>query len=374
MRKKIIFNMPIFQTGGTERVLVNVIKALNDDYDIYVIIKNLPTKCALLDQLYAFNIKVFCLAELFPALLKPKSFLQKIYWKLFSKRCAFKKSLKFIESLCDKDTLWVDFLCFSFFDYAKSLPKNLQKWCWMHCSSDVFWKKKNLKKLYAYHKVISINNTFTENVKSGLPNLPIRTILNPFDIQTIYEQSLSDNISDDNFFVYVGRISKDKDIVTLIQAYNKFVAKTKSLTKLFLIGTGEKLEEYQELAKNLHLEKNIVFKGNQANPFPWMRCSKALILSSLSEGSPMVLLEAMISQTIPVSSDCVSGPREMLDNGKRGVLFEPQNVEELALIMEKVDMGIITKEQFQSQWSDFIELHSINGFKINFNEVLNEKN
>jgi hypothetical protein len=147
MHKKIVFNMPIFQTGGTERVLVNVIEALKDDYDISVCIKSTPAKCALLNQLYAFNINVFCLEDLFPGLLKPKGFMRKLYWKLFLRRRSYKKSLEFMKSLCDENTLWIDFLCFSFFDYAKKLPANIQKWCWMHCSSDVFWKKNRKRRV-----------------------------------------------------------------------------------------------------------------------------------------------------------------------------------------------------------------------------------
>lgn len=374
MRKKIIFNMPIFQTGGTERVLVNIIKSIKDDYNIYVIIKSTPTKCALLDQLKSFNVNIFCLEELYPNLSKPKGFIKKTLWRFLQKKQAFKKSLNFIANLCDENTLWIDFLCFKFFDYAKKLPKNIKKWCWMHCSSDVFWKKKNLHKLPVYDKIISINNTFTKNVKSGIPDLPVTTILNPTDIQKIYELSLDSIDTKEKFFVYVGRISEDKDVGTLIQAYKIFLTQTNSATKLYLIGTGEKMEFYKTMVKNLNIENKVIFKGNMANPFPWMRHSQALILSSLSEGSPMVLVEAMISETIPVSSDCVSGPREMLDNGKRGILFEPQNSEQLALIMKKIDDDIITKNQFQSQWQEFIAKHSLDQFKKIFQEVLNEKN
>lgn len=370
MQKKIIFAMPIFQTGGTERVLVNVVYALKDDYDITVLIKNVPTKCALLDQLYSLKVPVFCLTERFPSIVKPKNFFEKLYWKLFVRKKAFNESLKFIQELCDDNTLWIDFLCFNLFNYTKELPRNIQKWCWMHCSSEIFKKKKNLAKLPVYQKVISINNTFTQNVKSCFPHLPVSTLLNPLDIQEVYKQSLSKISTKEDFFVYVGRISKDKDLTTLIQAYNTFLHNTNSKTKLLLIGTGDKAKYYKGMVKTLGLSNKVIFKGNLSNPFPWMHHSKALILSSLSEGSPMVLLEAMISGTIPVSSDCVSGPREMLAGGKRGILFKPQDVTELASIMQKIDSAVITKKQFQLHWKDFIQMHSFTQFKKNFKGVM----
>lgn len=374
MKKKIVFAMPIFQTGGTERVLVNVIKALKNDYHITVIIKKTPTKCELLNQFYSLKVPIFCLAEKFPHLVKPKKFFKKLYWKFFIKKRAFNESLNFIRSICDKDTLWIDFLCFNFFDYTRKLPKDIQKWSWMHCSSDIFKKKKSVRKVTSYQKIISINNTFTKTIKSRFPEMSIKTLLNPVDIQEIHKNSLLKFSIKDDFFIYVGRISEDKDITTLIQAYKIFQNNTNSKTKLFLVGTGEKVEYYKEMVQNLGLTNKVIFKGNLANPFPWMHQSKALILSSLSEGSPMVLLEAMISETIPVSSDCVSGPREMLDNGKRGVLFEPQNINELVSIMEKIDSGTITKKQFQPYWKDFIQMHSFTQFRKNFKGVINEKN
>ena len=374
MKKKIIFAIPIFQTGGTERVLVNIVHALKNDYDITVIIKQKPTKCDLLDRLYSLKVPVFCLVEKFPNIVKPKKFFKKLYWKLFIKKKAFNESFHFINSLCDKDTLWIDFLCFTFFNYTKKLPANIEKWSWMHCSSDVFLQKKNLAKISAYQKIISINNTFTQEVKSHLPDLPIKTLLNPVDIEEIYKQSLSKISTKEEFFVYVGRISQDKDVATLIQAYKIFLSNTNSKTKLLLIGTGEKVEYYKEMVQNLDLSDKVIFKGNLSNPFPWMRQSKALILSSLSEGSPMVLLEAMISETIPVSSDCVSGPKEMLASGKRGLLFKPKDANELALIMQKIDSGMMTKKQFQPYWKDFIQMHSFTQFKKNFEGVIDEKN
>ena len=125
MKKKIIFAIPIFQTGGTERVLVNIVHALKNDYNITVIIKQKPTKCDLLDRLYSLKVPVFCLVEKFPNIVKPKKFFKKLYWKLFIKKKAFNESFNFINSLCDKDTLWIDFLCFTFFNYTKKLPANI---------------------------------------------------------------------------------------------------------------------------------------------------------------------------------------------------------------------------------------------------------
>ena len=376
MKNKIIFNLPRFMTGGTERVLVNAVKALKNDYDIYVVILKIPDQCELLDQLNNLHVPVICLTELFPSLAKPKKTFKKIYWKIFIRKNAFKESLRFMKKLCDENTLlWIDFLNFSFYKYAKELPSSLHKWCWIHGSSDFWWGINNLNnKMKHYDKIIGISHTFTKNVKEKLPNIPIETILNPLNVEKITRQSLADIPPNKTpFFVYVGRIAGGKDLTTLINAYKLFYEKTHSATKLYLLGTGNQVTYYQNFIQKLHLEKQVILKGDTANPFPYMRQSKALILSSLSEGYGMVLLEAMICGTIPVSSDCVSGPREILADGKRGVLFEPQNTAELAQILEKTDAGMIQKQNFEPYWHDFIQQHTLNAFKHNFKSILNKK-
>lgn len=376
MKKKIIFNLPQFVTSGAERILVNIIQALQTDYDIYVIIRKKPTPCDLFDKLSSFNIHIFCLENLFPGIIKPKPFFKKIYWKIFTGRKLFFQSLKFMKELCDENTiLWVDFLNFAFYNYAKKLPASLQKWCWFHGSTSVFAKAKKIrKKVTVYKNIIGISHTFTKDIQKNRPFVPVKTLLNPINIDEVSQQSSADIPENKTpFFVYVGRIDADKDIQTLIEAYNLFYEKTHSSTKLYLLGAGKKTTYYQNLIHALHLEKQVVLKGITANPFPYMRHSKALILSSLSEGYGMVLLEAMICGTIPVSSDCVSGPREILANGKRGVLFEPQNTAELAQILEKTDAGLIRKQDFEPYWHDFIQNHSLNVFKHNFESILNEK-
>lgn len=376
MKNKIIFNISHFITGGTERVLVNSIKALQAHYDIYVIIKKKPDKCPLFDEFSLCNIHIICLENLFPGLVKPPKLFKKICWKILTRWKPFFKSLKFMKELCDENTLvWIDFLNFGFYPYAKHLPSSFQKWCWIQNSTDYWWKIKNLNnKIKEYDKIISVSHTFKKNVKAKLPELSIETILNPIDVEKIARQSLVDIPENQApFFVSVGRINAEKDILTLIKAYKIFHEKTHSETKLYILGTGKLFSYYKNFIYNLHLEKNVILKGDTANPFPYIRQSKALILSSFSEGYGMVLLEAMICGTIPVSSDCVSGPREILANGKRGVLFETQNAAELAQIMEKTDTGLIKKQDFEPYWPDFIQNHTLASFKNNFENILNKK-
>ena len=207
MKNKIIFNLPRFMTGGTERVLINAVKALKNDYNIYVIILKIPDHCELLDQLNNLHVPVICLTKLFPSLAKPKKTFKKIYWKIFIRKNAFKESLRFMKKLCDENTLlWIDFLNFSFYKYAKELPSSLHKWCWIHGSSDFWWEINNLnKKMKQYDKIIGISHTFTKNVKEKLPNISIETILNPINIEKITRQSLADiPLNKTPFFVYIG--------------------------------------------------------------------------------------------------------------------------------------------------------------------------
>lgn len=109
-----------------------------------------------------------------------------------------------------------------------------------------------------------------------------------------------------------------KDQPTLFKAFAE-VLKFRA-GRLILLGEGPDRFKLIALARQLGIYESIDFVGFQPNPFAYMRQSRAFVLSSISEGLPSVLIEAMACGTPVVSTDCPAGPREILEDGKWGYL------------------------------------------------------
>ena len=92
-------------------------------------------------------------------------------------------------------------------------------------------------------------------------------------------------------------------------------------------GTNKKI--IHKFIKENKLEKKIKVIGFQKNPYPFIKKADIFVLSSLYEGLPNVLLEALTLKKFVISSDCPTGPREILKNGKYGFLFMVKNINQL---------------------------------------------
>ena len=105
---------------------------------------------------------------------------------------------------------------------------------------------------------------------------------------------------------------------------------------MVFVGDGDMADEYKNYAKSLESSNRFVFVGVQKNPFVYMKNSIAHILSSFGEGLAMVLIESSSAGTLNIASDCKYGPREILLDGRGGLLFEPGNVGQLSKCMDDV--------------------------------------
>ena len=91
--------------------------------------------------------------------------------------------------------------------------------------------------------------------------------------------------------------------------------------KLVIIGEGEDRKKLQDIINNFNLQKFVYLIGFKDNIFKYFKNAECFILSSLWEDPGWVLIEAITMNTIVLSSDCPSGPKEILENG-RGILFK----------------------------------------------------
>ncbi|MDT8382974.1 MAG: glycosyltransferase [Gammaproteobacteria bacterium] len=128
--------------------------------------------------------------------------------------------------------------------------------------------------------------------------------------------------------ISVGRLYPQKDFVTLIRAFAKM--RETHPARLIILGEGPERDRLELLVRQLGLENDVSMPGIVQNPYPWMRAATVFTLSSLWEGLPIALMEAMALGCRIVATDCHSGPRELLDDGKYGMLVPVSNEDALS--------------------------------------------
>ena len=131
----------------------------------------------------------------------------------------------------------------------------------------------------------------------------------------------------------VGELCSRKDFATLINAFA--LVRKEMNVKLIIAGKGKKKEQLIRLAKQLGIDNDVDLIGFVSNPLAWMAKSDLFVLSSQCEGMPVVLIEALAAGTPVVSTDCPSGPRELLQNGAVAPLVPVGDIDGLAHAIKK---------------------------------------
>lgn len=128
--------------------------------------------------------------------------------------------------------------------------------------------------------------------------------------------------------VAVGRLSPQKDFPTLIRAVD--LVRRNRPVRLVILGDGPERTPLEALVSDLGLSVAVRLPGWVQNPYPYMARAAAFVLSSRWEGLPSVLIEALFCGVPVVATDCPSGPREILEGGKHGLLVPVGDAEALA--------------------------------------------
>jgi len=140
--------------------------------------------------------------------------------------------------------------------------------------------------------------------------------------------NIKSNIIFDNFFISVGRFTKQKNFKYLVSEFKKF-SLVNSKINLLIIGDGEEKKNIKELIQKNNLEKRIQILDRTDNVFYYMKRAKAFILTSLWEEVGFVIVESALCNLFVISSDCPNGPREFLQSGKGGILFKSNEKDSL---------------------------------------------
>ena len=190
------------------------------------------------------------------------------------------------------------------------------------------------KNLFKLPNVNIVNSYKFKNELKRRFNINSKCIYNPLNKNEIKKQSLIK--VNCNFYkgkkvlkiINIGRFTDQKDHLTLVKAAN--LLKKKIKFKLLIIGRGKNKEKINDFIKKYNLRKFIKIINYQKNPYPYIKKSNLFVLTSKYEGLPNVLLEALTLKRFIISSNCQTGPAEILDNGKTGLLFKVGDYKELA--------------------------------------------
>lgn len=176
-------------------------------------------------------------------------------------------------------------------------------------------------------RIICCSKEIEAIVQEKYGYLQTATLYNPYDAEGITELSKEkvtdlpwkmENEDRPRILIGVGRDDPIKGFWHLIKAFY-LVQKEIPQMRLIIMGDGS-FEQAKSLVSELQLEQKVYFPGVRKNPYKYLAVSEMFLLSSYTEGFPNVLVEAMILGRPLISTDCKTGPAEILEHGKYGIL------------------------------------------------------
>ena len=373
--KTIVISSGDLTMGGLQKILVEYLKLIDKNkYRIVLLIANDYGKKNLFLEEIPKNVEIqfvrpYNLVSKIAELSKKRKILNRVLLKGYRHKSKRVFKSIFLEKLSKlgKINLIIDFD-----GGLKSVLDNLKaekKIIWIH-SSIRKHKQDNKSKisrygeeLKKYDKIIAICKEMKEEIKELYPSLShkIEYIYNPLDCNNIIEQgneniekmtSYEKELIESDYFLAISRLDVvQKDFETLIEGY--LILKNKGIKeKLYIIGEGNGRVKIEKMIEEKKLGEDVILLGEKKNPYVWMKHSKLFIHSSKYEGFGVVLLEALMMDKFIVSSNCPTGPTEILTNPKVGELFDVGDANQLA---EKV-LKVLYDKDYQKELLKNIQL------------------
>lgn len=233
-----------------------------------------------------------------------------------------------------------------FYSYLKHI--DAFKIAWFHFSFEQSMRMnprrmRRIGQRFAYYnKVVSISKAMYDEGIRLFPDLTPKlcVIYNAKDRNRMLERAAEpvDNpLISQPFILAVERLEESqKDISNMLRAFQRFKQTYHHPERLYIIGKGNSEAELKELARQLGIADEVVFLGFCANPYPWMRQARLLVHSAKMEGLPTVLIEGLMLDCLIVATDCPTGPHEILDGGRAGMLVPVGEPQAMADAMHRV--------------------------------------
>lgn len=200
------------------------------------------------------------------------------------------------------------------------------------------WLERQLmRRAYRFADRIIANSRYVASDLSNFLHIPeskLYIVYNPLDIDSIEELSHAAvshpwcAVEAPPMILGVGSLAGLKDFPTLIRAFS--IVRAKRDCRLVILGEGADRAKLEDLVRQLEMECDVYLPGFVRNPFAWMRRAKLFVCSSLTEGCPNALMQALACGTPVVSTDCPGGTKEILEGGKWGRLCPIGDAEAMA--------------------------------------------
>lgn len=165
---------------------------------------------------------------------------------------------------------------------------------------------------YIYRKagmIVCISSKMFDLAKTLFQSPTVCLIHNPHDFKAYLRLSNETvQLPASQYFIYVGRLTASKRVDQLINA----ISAAKGEHKLIIVGDGEEKVSLKKLVSKLGVDERVCFLGRLSNPYPYIKNAKALLLASEFEGYPNCLIEALGLGVPVITSNCQTGPAEIL--------------------------------------------------------------
>lgn len=319
---------------GAEKVAAQIIKAFEGSVDMAYCSLESDSVWEILDGM---GIKHYGFTELTPASLK--KIIREYQPDVIH---AHDMRASFVAALCCGKIPLVSHIHNNAYDSRGLSVKSIAYLVGGFKAKHILWVSNSSYEGYCFHKLFEKKSSVLYNI---------------IDAEQIYGMREADSNSYNFDVIYLGRLTYQKDPQRLMRLCALLKAK-KPDVQVAVVGAGELEEEVKALAKELKLEGNVHFLGFQSNPIKMVSDSKAMILTSRWEGTPMCALEAMALGT-PVVSTPSDGMKDLTENGVNGYLSDDDNI-----LAENL-LKIITDDEHR-------ELLSENARK-KFSEINDEK-
>ncbi len=366
-KKNIAFLISLFLDGGTETVLIEYLRNLSNTglYNLTLAIGyDMQQKEMFLSRI-PHDVKIIHIISK-PWLVKRYSMRLKQPMKLFDelflnpiRRIILQTTLR---KLAQQNEVIIDFN-HAFGSFMTHIPA--KKIVFYHYSltinqqNDPTEMAKLQKRAACYDYLVTISKAMFDEACLFFPQQKdkLRMIYNSINTQHLLNaahQKVDDRRIEKPFILSITRLEeKQKDVTTLIKAYALLRKNHGHTEELYIIGKGNSLAQLQQTARECHVADHVFFLGFMSNPLPWTKQCSLFVQSSHFEGLPTTMIEALLLDKMIVATDCPTGPKEILNHGRAGLLVPENDAETLAKTMHEALTNTTLQQQIAAGRAEY---------------------